>query len=104
MNPPMSTPTDVARSGTTLLADKPIRRINLCCGPVHLEGYINVDISKTADVILDLEREPLPFPDQSVDGVVCISAINYFTRQRGGEIIRDVYRVLKSGGIARFAS
>lgn len=86
------------------IADKPIRRVNLCCGPIHLEGYINVDLSKTADVVIDLEKELLPFPDQSIDVVVCISAINYFTRQRGEEIIRDVQRALKPGGIARFAS
>jgi MoaA/NifB/PqqE/SkfB family radical SAM enzyme/predicted SAM-dependent methyltransferase len=79
-----------------------ILKINLCCGPRKLEGFINIDISSNADIIIDLENDLLPFPDESIDTVVCISAINYFTRQRAQEIIKDVYRVLKKGGVVRF--
>ncbi len=78
------------------------KKINLCCGPIKLDGFINIDISTTADIVIDLEKELLPFPDESIDTVVCISAINYFTRQRALEIIKDVYRVLKTGGVVRF--
>jgi len=81
-----------------------VRKINLCSGPVPLDGYINIDISRNADIILDMEKDLLPFPDESVNIVVCISAINYFSRQRSLEIIKDVYRVLKPDGVARFAS
>jgi predicted SAM-dependent methyltransferase len=55
-------------------------------------------------MVIDLERDLLPFPDNSVDVVVCMSAINYFTRKRAGEIIKDVYRILKEGGTARFGT
>ncbi|HHT9107006.1 MAG TPA: SPASM domain-containing protein [Candidatus Wunengus sp. YC64] len=79
-------------------------KINLCCGPIKLDGFINIDVSPNADMVLDLERELLPFPDESVVAVVCMSAINYFSRQRAIEIIKDVFRVLKQGGIARFGT
>ena len=79
-------------------------KLNLCCGPIKLDGFINIDISPNADMVLDLEKELLPFPDESVVVVVCMSAINYFTRKRAIEIINDVYRVLKQGGIARFGT
>lgn len=83
---------------------KTIQKVNLCSGPVQIEGYINVDMYSIADFVLDLEKDLLPFADESVDVLVCISAINYFTRQRAAEIIKDVYRVLKPGGVTRFAS
>jgi MoaA/NifB/PqqE/SkfB family radical SAM enzyme/predicted SAM-dependent methyltransferase len=79
-------------------------KINLCSGTINLDDYTNIDIGIDADISLDLEKDLLPFDDESIDAVVCISAINYFTPERGAEIIKDVYRVLKQGGIARFAS
>src|SRR3989338_3266924 len=80
------------------------KKVNLCGGPVKISGYCNVDIYPTADIHLDLEKNLLPFKDGSIDTVVCISAINYFNRERGQKIIEDVYRILKKGGIARFAT
>ncbi len=80
------------------------RKINLCSGSRKLKGYCNIDVSPGADLVIDLEKKLLPFPDDSLDVVVCISAINYFTRERGQEIINDVFRVLRRGGIARFAT
>ncbi len=86
-------------------AESPVaQKINLCCGPIHLPGFINADIAPNADVVLDLERDLLPFESESADTVVCISAINYFTYERAGEIIGDVLRVLRPGGLARFAT
>ena len=82
----------------------PKNRVNLCCGPILLNDYVNVDINPVADVVIDLEKELLPFPDNSVDTLICIAGINYFSRQRGIEIITDVHRVLRPGGVARFAT
>ena len=76
--------------------------INLCCGPVILDDYINIDISAGADITIDLEKELLPFDNNNVSSLVCMSAINYFTAERALLIIKDVYRVLKPGGITRF--
>ena len=79
-----------------------IDKINLCCGPQKIPGYFGIDLSTEADLCLDLSIEDLPLRDNSIDTVVCMSAINYFTRSRGQEIIEQVYRLLKAGGIARF--
>ena len=78
--------------------------VNLCSGDVVLPGFCNVDVSQKSDLILDLERELLPFADGACERVVCISAINYFTRARGLEIIKDVHRALRPGGFARFGT
>ena len=78
------------------------RRVNLCSGANVLSDYWNVDLEPKADLILDLEKFLLPFRDDSMDAVVCISAINYFTYDRAQKIMKDVYRVLKPVGVARF--
>jgi ubiquinone/menaquinone biosynthesis C-methylase UbiE len=39
-----------------------------------------------------------------MDAVVCTSGINYFTRGRAQQLISETFRVLKSGGIARFST
>lgn len=79
-------------------------KVNLCSGPVRLEGYVNIDASPASEVVRDLERELLPFADGQVDTLVCMSAINYFTRERGQRIVDDVFRVLRPGGVARFGT
>lgn len=79
-----------------------VNRINLCCGFQQIPGYTGIDTSLRSDIVLDLSRFNLPFADSSLDSVVCMSAINYFTYDRAAELIKDVYRVLKKGGIARF--
>ncbi|NJB67075.1 putative SAM-dependent methyltransferase [Desulfobaculum xiamenense] len=86
------------------MRESELLKVNLCCGPVLLDGWVNVDVNPGADVTLDLERALLPFADGSVGVLACISAINYFDRQRAQEIINDVHRVLAPGGIARFAT
>jgi SAM-dependent methyltransferase len=80
-----------------------VTKINLCGGDIHIPGYLSVDLVLSSDLILDLSKRNLPFKSNSIDIVVCISAINYFTRERGRQIIKETYRVLHNGGIARFA-
>lgn len=79
-----------------------VSKVNLCCGNQKIPGYYGVDFVRGADLSLDLSKNDLPFRDGSLDAVICISAINYFTRARAQEIVSEVYRVLKPGGIARF--
>lgn len=81
---------------------KSVRKINLCSGSVRIPGYLNIDISYTSDLPLNLAKQNLPFLKNTVDVVVCMSAINYFTYKRAGELIKEVYRILKPEGIARF--
>lgn len=79
-----------------------VRKINLCCGNQRIPGYFGIDFMRGVDLYLDLSKDDLPFEDNSLDSVVCMSAINYFTRARGQELIEEVYRVLRPGGVARF--
>ena len=80
-----------------------ISRVNLACGHQKIPGYFGIDFDGDVDLRLNLLNGCLPFKSYSLDSVICISAINYFSRDRGDEIIREVFRVLKPGGVARFA-
>lgn len=77
-----------------------MEKVNLC--GVGLEGFINVDISLKADRVRNLNWQRIPFKSNSVDQLICMSAINYFTKKRAQFLIKDVYRVLKPGGVCRF--
>jgi predicted SAM-dependent methyltransferase len=87
---------------TLLLQRMTVRNINLCSGTQNIPGYHSVDFSSGADICLDLSKNDLPFRDRSIDAVVCMSAINYFSRSRGQELVNEIYRILRPGGITRF--
>jgi len=79
-------------------------KLNLCSGNQVIEGYTSLDYNFSADLIVNLNKGRLPFKSETMSAVVCTSAINYFTRSRGQEILDEVYRILKVDGIARFSS
>lgn len=78
-----------------------VDKVNLCCGSQRVSGYLGVDYAVDAELVLDLSRIDLPFPENSLDTIVCMSAINYFTYQRGGQLVRQIYRALRPGGVCR---
>lgn len=80
-----------------------VHKINLCCGAQKIPGYLGIDYGGQIDLKLNLQKGNLPFNEGALDVVTCVSAINYFTRARGQEIVNEVYRVLEPGGIARFS-
>jgi SAM-dependent methyltransferase len=83
------------------LRQRGIRKLNLCCGMQKVNGYFGIDLVDGADLRLDLESMDLPFGEASLDTVVCMSAINYFTRDRAQRLAGEMYRVLRPGGVCR---
>lgn len=80
-----------------------VRKVNLCCGTQQIPGFFGIDFGGHPDLRLDLETGDLPFGDGTLDAVTCVSAINYFSHSRAGEIVAEVHRALKRGGVARFS-
>jgi ubiquinone/menaquinone biosynthesis C-methylase UbiE len=64
-------------------------------------GYFGIDAIGGRNLRLDLSRHDLPFADDNLEAVVCMSAINYFTRRRAEELVRETFRVLRPGGVCR---
>ena len=77
-------------------------QINLCAGNQIIPNYVSVDFGRSTDIDIDLSKYNLPFKSGCAKSVICISAINYFTRPRAAEIVNDIYRVLEPGGVVRF--
>lgn len=77
------------------------RRVNLCCGLQRVPGYIGLDVLPRVDVEIDLSRENLPFGDGSMETIVWMSAINYFSHGRAQELVHEIFRVLQADGVCR---
>lgn len=74
--------------------DVSIKKLNLGGGDLHLDGFINVDLSDSADLKHDL-RTPLPFEDNSIDEIIAIHVIESFYQWEFPDILKDWHRVLK---------
>jgi SAM-dependent methyltransferase len=76
--------------------------INLGSGSINLPGFINIDFftCSAADYKADL-RFPLRIPDESIDGIFCEHTLEHLDYRQGENLLRECYRILKSGGIIR---
>ena len=48
---------------------------------------------------LQMEIPPLKFFDNTFDNVVCLEVIEHVPEEKGMEMLKEIYRVLKNGGI-----
>jgi SAM-dependent methyltransferase len=72
-------------------------KIQLGCENDYKQGYINIDKSPSVnpDVVWDLEKQPLPFADNSVDEVLAnaiVEHINNFV-----PLMHELHRICKPG-------
>lgn len=79
-------------------------KLNVGCGRDYREGYVNIDISRDvrAEHYLDIRKDPLPFPDQSVKEIY----ISGVLEQIGNNdeflfCMQELGRVLEPGGTMR---
>jgi hypothetical protein len=80
-------------------------KLNLGCGQNRIEGYVNVDSQPACapDEVVDLERFPWPFADNSVDEIMMNHVLEHLgadTRTFFG-IVKELYRVCKPDATVR---
>ncbi|WP_333674854.1 class I SAM-dependent methyltransferase [Glutamicibacter sp.] len=65
-------------------------KLHLACGQQKREGYVGVDIVKTAttDVVADLMAFPLPWKDGEVSEIICEHFLEHIPNCNYGEITR----------------
>jgi len=74
-------------------------KLHLGCGDNLKDGWVNVDLSKNADLTLDL-RERLPFRDNSCSIVYSEQFLEHLDYpDEVKSFLKESYRVLKPGGI-----
>jgi len=74
-----------------------ITRVELGCGSNKREGFFGIDILEApgVDLVLDFEKAPLPFPDNSVKYVYSSHAFEHISAPQG--VLRELIRVCMHG-------
>ncbi len=73
--------------------------LNLGCGDLYFEGWVNLDYDKKkrVDIIWDLNKYPYPFKNNSFDLIYCshiLEHVNDIFR-----CLKELRRIIKPGGI-----
>ena len=74
-------------------------KLNLGCGLIHRDGYINVDQARPCDSVVNLNVFPWPWDDNSATEVYANQWLEHV--ENFHETIREIHRVLKPEGIVR---
>lgn len=77
-------------------------KLHLGCGARIEPGWTNIDLDSPGATHLDL-RQPLPYPDGSVDLIYSEHALEHFTLEEGASLLRECHRVLKMVGGLRIS-
>jgi predicted SAM-dependent methyltransferase len=78
-------------------------KLHLGCGTVHLDGWINIDRERGADLRRDVRR-PLPFDDGAASLIYHEHLMEHLTVEEGRACLRDWFRLLRPGGVLRIAT
>ena len=74
-------------------------KLNIGCCRKQEKGFINLDLNDYGqDIVWDV-RTGIPFPDNSVDLIWSQHVMEHFTESESQAVLREMYRVLKVGGI-----
>ena len=76
-------------------------RLNLGCGRVRSNGWINIDRVANFDVVAHDITKPLPYGDATVDFVYASHVLEHLDLQEANALLLEIHRVLKSSGIVR---
>ena len=70
-------------------------KINIGCGVHPIGGYINLDIAKEVnpDVVVDIKKGGLPFPDNSIDLIYSSHCLEHIRPQYWNFIMQELARV-----------
>ena len=76
-------------------------KLNIGCGNKKIDGYIGIDKFQctAADYIVDVENEPLPFEDNSIESIILDNVIEHFNDIP--KVINELIRVSKRGCIIK---
>ena len=84
------------------IARKNILRLNLGCGHISLEGYLNVDRRDLSGVDIVAEADDLPFHEEEIDEIYSAHFLEHFPQEQlRRQLLPKFYTMLKVGGVFR---
>lgn len=85
------------------LHDRTPKKLNLGCGFMKLDGFVNVDNSDLGDpdMIVDLNSLPWPFKDGEFQHIVAKDVLEHLGNETVSlvDIIKEMYRVSENGAV-----
>lgn len=80
-------------------------KLNVGGGRLVKSGFTNIDIvqfvdqkgSECVDVVMDIEKEKLPYEDGTVDEIIIDNVLEHLVELR--HVMNECHRVLKEGGV-----
>ena len=79
-----------------MAARNKVTKINIGAGITYIPGFTNIDYVKWADVSIDLNKDKLPFKDNSVDLVFSYHTLEHLDNYLFA--LKEIHRVLKHRG------
>jgi SAM-dependent methyltransferase len=72
-----------------------VRQLELGCGSAKREGFFGIDIlpSPSVDLVLNIEKHGLPFPDNSIDHIYSSHTFEHIANYRF--VMREIMRIAK---------
>lgn len=70
-------------------------KINIGAGQTYIPGFVNVDIADHADIALDLNKDRLPFADDSVDVIFTHHTLEHLNNYLF--CLSEIHRVMRHG-------
>jgi len=72
-------------------------KLNIGCGNKRIEGYIGLDKFECfgADFLCDVEKEALPFNDNSFTNILLDNVVEHFSKVN--KVFKEIYRVSDNG-------
>jgi predicted SAM-dependent methyltransferase len=87
------------------LQSNPVPKLQLGCGPVVLQGWLNADLRprRAEQVYLDV-TERFPFENDTFGYILTEHMIGDLTYEEAGTMLTECYRVLRAGGCLRIST
>lgn len=77
--------------------------LQIGCGANLLAGWCNTDVEPTYGALFLDATQPFPLPEGCMDCVVAEHLLDHLSFVRGRDVVRECFRVLRSGGVLRLA-
>jgi len=79
-------------------------KLHACCGPIRLEGWINLDKGREFDTDICADLLQTHFDENTFDAIYCCHGLEHFAYPVDAvELLNRFYRWLKPNGILRVA-